>query len=324
MSSNGNTLKRDTAPWHEGERALQAMAGMRERMEGLGRAVLRDFMPDQHRAFFTERNQVFLALMASGGQPWATVIEGEVGFVTSATSRSLEIAATLPSRDPAAEAFQDGVPVGALGLEFDTRRRNRVNGLVRRLPDGTGFAIDVMQSFGNCPQFIQARRQASRPLSLNDPSPEHAQWSTSLSAGDSEFIRQCDTFFIASRSRFPGSGRSEGLDMSHRGGPPGFVTVQDNGRLTFPDYRGNFFFNTLGNLQADPRCGILFFDFATGATLQLAGRAALSHKSDADWQWPGVERVVSVDIDAVVRSEGRSRYHWKFLSHAPQFAAKVA
>ena len=100
--------------------------------------------------------------------------------------------------------------------------------------------------------------------------------------------------------------------------------MPDNGRLTFPDYRGYFFFNTLGNLQADPRCGILFFDFATGATLQLAGRAALSHKSDADWQWPGVERIVSVDIDAVVRSEGRSRYHWKFLSYAPQFAAKVA
>lgn len=39
-----------------------------------------------------------------------------------------------------------------LGMELATRRRNRVNGVMR--PTGDAFVIDVPQSFGNCPQYI--------------------------------------------------------------------------------------------------------------------------------------------------------------------------
>ena len=44
--------------------------------------------------------------------------------------------------------------------------------------------------------------------------------------------------------------------MSHRGGLPGFVRITQHGDgptvLHIPDYRGNQFFNTLGNLAAEP------------------------------------------------------------------------
>jgi hypothetical protein len=42
-------------------------------------------------------------------------------------------------------------------------------------------------------------------------------------------------------------------DASHRGGSPGFVAVQDERRLSFPDYAGNTMFMTLGNIAANPR-----------------------------------------------------------------------
>ena len=77
-----------------------------------------------------------------------------------------------------------------------------------------------------------------------------------------------------------------GLDVSHRGGPPGFVRV-DGDVLTIPDYRGNRYFNTLGNLLLEPRAALLFVDFARGEMLQLQGRGDVAW-DEADL--PGAER----------------------------------
>jgi hypothetical protein len=55
--------------------------------------------------------------------------------------------------DPANLAV--GSKVGALGLQLHTRRRNRVNGtVVAATPEG-GLLLQVDQSFGNCPKYIQ-------------------------------------------------------------------------------------------------------------------------------------------------------------------------
>jgi predicted pyridoxine 5'-phosphate oxidase superfamily flavin-nucleotide-binding protein len=72
-------------------------------------------------------------------------------------------------------------------------------------------------------------------------------------------IREADTFFIAS------SHRDGGADASHRGGNPGFVHVLNETKLIWPDYSGNGMFQTLGNLAIDPRAGLLFMDFESGA-----------------------------------------------------------
>ena len=37
-----------------------------------------------------------------------------------------------------------------------------------------------------------------------------------------------------------------------------------------PDFSGNQFFNTLGNLALEPRAGLLIPDFASGDLLQVA------------------------------------------------------
>lgn len=303
--------------WHEGERQLQTMAGTRERMEQRGHVVIRDHMPDQHRQFFTERNQMFLSTLDGSGQPWATIIEGEIGFVTSPTPLRLSFAAMLPMGDPAAAGFHDGAPIGAIGLEFETRRRNRMNGLISMSRGGQGFSIDVVQSFGNCPQYIQTRKLAgARRSPLDRPLPVRSRGLTEAAVA---LIRNADTFFIASRSATPGAARSEGLDISHRGGRPGFVTASSPTKLAFPDYRGNSFFNTLGNLQLDPRCGLLFIDFTTGAILQLAGKGKAVVDLDFCRQWPGAERAVIVEIDHAVSTEQRSQFSWEFLTYAPQF-----
>jgi hypothetical protein len=97
------------------------------------------------------------------------------------------------------------------------------------------------------------------------------------------------------------------VDVSHRGGKPGFVRVDiDGGRgvLTIPDFRGNFMFNTLGNLAADPRAGLLLVGFEHGGTLQLSGRARIEWDQSAVAAYEGAERLVELTVDAVVEREG--------------------
>ena len=136
-----NAITPEGSRWHAGERRMQVLRGVSDRMEARGSVVLRDHMPDQHRQFFGERNQLFLATMDPSGQPWATLVEGDVGFATSPTPRALDIRGVLPPTDPAVTGLGDGAPVGLIGIEFETRRRNRMNGTVRMVSGASGFTM---------------------------------------------------------------------------------------------------------------------------------------------------------------------------------------
>jgi PPOX class probable FMN-dependent enzyme len=68
----------------------------------------------------------------------------------------------------------------------------------------------------------------------------------------------------------------EGLDVSPRGDPPGFVVVEDDRTLLIPDRRGNNRADSLNNLVADPRIALLFLIPGVGETLRVNGRAEIS------------------------------------------------
>jgi PPOX class probable FMN-dependent enzyme len=69
-----------------------------------------------------------------------------------------------------------------------------------------------------------------------------------------------------------------GLDASPRGDPAGsLVAIEDDGRtLLLPDRRGNNRIDSLRNIVADPRVGLLFLVPGLGETLRVNGRASLS------------------------------------------------
>lgn len=266
-------MTKDTAgsPFHAGERSVQDRAGTRARMEVAGPRLIRDHMPDQHRELFEKLPWLIAGAVDAGGQPWAAVLAGTPGFVTT-TPQRMCIAALPHTSDPVCRALTPGGAIGLLGIELSTRRRNRMNGRVREVGPA-GFAVDVVQSFGNCPKYIQIR-QHSR-ASRDRPVTRLAE-TARLSRAAIELVERSDTFFVATTSG-PGPGDwTRGVDVSHRGGDPGFALVRATGdgtRLLVPDYAGNGFFNTLGNLALDPRAGLLFVDFANGHLLQLAARA---------------------------------------------------
>jgi uncharacterized protein len=308
------------SPFHAGEQTIQRLAGVRDRIELKGRAVLRNYMPEQHRAFFAALPFMVVALADQNGHPWATTLSGPPGFMNPAEKNLLAIKAWLDPDDPLHSCIRDGAPVGGLGIELSTRRRNRVNGRIENYIIGEGFSIRVQQSFGNCPKYIQARSERPRIRSRLVPESR-----TAPHLGDSEvrLIAGSDTFFIASRSaQLDQEEASQGLDVSHRGGRPGFVRVVSPNELCFPDFSGNLLFNTLGNLEVDPRAGLLFIDFQSGTMLHIVGRARICWDVPETMRSAGVERLIFFDIQCVVNCDHAFPHSFDFVSYSPHLGAE--
>lgn len=288
-------------PFHSGELAAQKRAGV----NGLAARVapfIRDFMPDQHRAFYQAQPFLVAASSDAQGRVWTTVIEGENGFISSPDSSTLSLATTIDPQDPLSEAILDGTEIGVVGIELATRRRNRFSGRTHRTKEG--FAIEIRQAFGNCPKYINEREWWRVDTSAHD-----AIASDELTPEQMTLIASADTLFVGSGRNGSQNAVSDGYDASHRGGEPGFVQVAGPTRLRIPDYSGNNFFNTIGNLLEDPRIGLLFVDFANGGLLQVSGRATI------DWtpkeaRDPNILRVIDVEIDAVIDRPAALSLRW--------------
>ena len=284
------------SPFHAGERAIHLRLGIQAGVEQLGRRMIRDHLPAQHRDFYAGLPYLVIGAADQTGQPWATVLCGDPGFIRAADDHTLAIRAPRSVADAPYGPLASGQAVGLLGIDLASRRRNRANGrVVETGPDQV--VIRVRHTFGNCPQYI-----TPRPLHGRLPPVTRAvRRSRSLTAQDAALIRSADTFFIA--SQHVGEPAS-GMDVSHRGGDAGFVRVDGDGTLTFPDYAGNQHFNTLGNLSLDPRAGLLFVDFTHGDLLHLAGTAHIIWDGGELAAFPHAERLLRLRVTQVVRLAG--------------------
>ena len=298
----------ELSPWHAGEQQLQARAGVAERMEAFGRKVIRKEMPDQHRQFYSQLPFMLFGAVDAQGNPWASILEGPVGFAHSPAPALLQLDRLPASDDPA--QLQAGAAIGMLGIELHTRRRNRLNGRVGALDDH-GLSVEVEQAFGNCPQYIQLRQFETVPLA--DPATRKAQHLDGLDDAAKAVIESADTFFIASYVEVD---NARSVDVSHRGGQAGFVKI-DGDCLTVPDFAGNLHFNTLGNLLLNPRAGLLFIDFKTGDLLQLTGRTEILLEGPLVEAFQGAERLWKLHVEQVVRRPAALALRWRFDGVSP-------
>ncbi|MDP3796772.1 MAG: pyridoxamine 5'-phosphate oxidase family protein [Polaromonas sp.] len=297
--------------FHEGERAVQARVGVQERMAQLGPRVIRDFMPDQHREFFEQLPFVIAGTADASGQPWASVLAAPPGFIHSPDPRRLVLQAQPLPGDPLQDTLAEGAAIGLLGMEPHTRRRNRMNGVVQGL-GAAGFSVQVSQSFGNCPKYIQAREPVYDRGHV--PVPPVVHQAGRLDDAARALIAAADTLFIATAytgdGDSDGAGRAGGVDVSHRGGKPGFVRVDEDGTLTVPDFMGNFFFNTLGNIAVNPRAGLLFIDFDSGDRLYLAVTADIIWDGPEVEAFEGAQRLLRFKVQSMKRVEASLPLRW--------------
>lgn len=281
--------------FHPGEIEAQIRAG--GGAEGGG---IRDFMSEHQRSFFASLPFIALASVDAGG-PVATLMAGGPGFVSAPDAHTLRIRADLDPGDPAHRALIPGAPAGLLGIDLAARRRNRANGVVAQAGEGD-LVVEILQSFGNCPRYIHPREVRPAPARR-----EKTEALPGLDAGARDAIAAADTFFVASASR---AGLATfGVDVSHRGGPSGFVRLEGDA-LVIPDYAGNRYFNTLGNLVADPRAALLFVDFASGDLLHLQGTTEIVWDGPLVRAVRGAERLWRLHVLRAFRRRGALPLRW--------------
>lgn len=261
----------DTEGFHDGELYVQRRAGARQEASRLAGMLAAPHIDGATSRFAADRDTAFITCRGGDGVLWTSALHGSPGFCR-AQGRTVEVAARPIAGDPLHD-LRPGRPVGLLLIDFQRRRRVRINGALTRV-DQHGLVVRADQAFGNCPRYIQ-QRHLHRAADAR-PTAGAVHRAGALRAGDVAVVRHADTFVLGTTHP------TRGPDTSHRGGAPGFVRIDDDGNLWWPDYPGNNLFNSLGNIVADPSASLLFVDFTLGVSLQLSGRARL------EWTRPGI------------------------------------
>jgi predicted pyridoxine 5'-phosphate oxidase superfamily flavin-nucleotide-binding protein len=291
--------------FHEGEIAVQNRAGV-SRMAGRVGASIRSTIPEAAQYFISQQPLVFIASVDGQGQVWAFLLAGEIGFAKAIDENTLKIEAHEVD-ELLLEHLKVNNQVGLLAIEFETRRRMRVNG--RAWASENTIFVQTDEVFSNCPKYIQARvweRSENKSGQAKVISS-----SVELTEKQMDFIREADTFIIASHHK------TRGADASHRGGNAGFVRVRDNKNLVFPDYSGNMMFQTLGNLELNPNSGLLFIDFKSGRLLQLTGKAKIVWDDELKAEFAGAERVIEFELNEARETEAAANLSWGFIDYSP-------
>jgi predicted pyridoxine 5'-phosphate oxidase superfamily flavin-nucleotide-binding protein len=252
--------------YHAGEIAVQERAGERSIAQRRGR-MIGDRLVEGARAFLSRQGVAAVGAAAPDGTLWASLWCGAEGFLRSDDDgECLEFISSLDHTlgvDPVRPLIHAGAPLATLVIDLITRQRLRINGIVTRA-DAAGLELRAREVFGNCNKYIQ-RRQRSDDLVASEVAP--VAQGHALDVERREFIARTDTAFVASIHR------ERGLDVSHRGGQPGFMWVEPDGVLRMPDYPGNSMFQTLGNFDGDTRAGLALVDFERRRVLALTGNA---------------------------------------------------
>ncbi|MFD9304212.1 pyridoxamine 5'-phosphate oxidase family protein [Streptomyces sp. NPDC060048] len=291
-------------PYHEGEQAVQKQAG--EGGPGWGSPMFDDVIQPGFDQYLMRQRMLFLGGADATGAMWSSLVTGDAGFALPTGRHTITLSSLPVPGDPLAGAFDETADIGLLALEPHTTSRIRINGVARR--EGEQLHIRTEQVLGNCPKYLQVRVPvADGPAGT----PKEIRSGEALTAEQEQWIRGADTFFIASQAD------GYGADSSHRGGDPGFVSVAGPRKLVWPDYFGNSFYMTLGNLQLNENCGLLFLDWESGNTLQLTGKARINWAEGDRAAVPGALRMCEFDIERVVQIDGATRLRWAFGGPSP-------
>ena len=180
-----------TGGFHDGELHAQQHAGVAAEAQRLAGMLTEPNISGGMSGFIAERELAFLTAEDRDGRLWTSPVFGPRGSFVG-IGRRLGMARTPADGDPLQE-LRPGQSVGALLVDFDRRRRLRVNGVVDRYgPDGLG--IEVEQAFGNCPRHITPR-PASTVDDL-DESADTVRRFTRLEPEDIAQITAADTFVL--------------------------------------------------------------------------------------------------------------------------------
>lgn len=263
--------------------------------------------------FIERQPMVIVGSSNQDNELWASILIGNVGFAKVKDPHTITFD-TSHLNSTHTDIFFSNIDrnnqIGSLFIELDSRRRLRVNGTCK-FKDSL-IELSVQHAYPNCPKYIQ-RRSISMPEYFKETI-AHTTEGNDLTESAIDWIKSADTLFVAS------AGSAGNLDVSHRGGNPGFIEIINDSALKIPDYPGNSLFNTFGNILQNPKAGLLFIDFEKRQTLQLTGTTSLlfDQTTETDWRkTKGTGRYWLFHTSRWIHTTDHHRVTWKFLDYSP-------
>ena len=284
---------------HEGELRVQARRHAPEEMSMILGGVVRDEMSGQHAAFYKRLRYLPLGVEGEGGSLWATILCNHETTVES--SDRLKVSARVNPIDPFVQAVCSPVaasarPFAGVAIDFTSRSRLKLAGFVQAATiegETLTLTLRVNEHMGNCPKYITVREL--RPTLR---APRTSALGAKLSPEARNVLWQASTIFIATRHSDEDPRESD-MGFNHRGGPKGFLRY-------FEDERGAHlrFYQSLGNVETDPLMAVAVPDFASGALLQVSGRAQNLFDDEASRVMPGASLVTLITLDEAFLTSG--------------------
>ncbi|KAH0833525.1 hypothetical protein AYO21_05204 [Fonsecaea monophora] len=288
----------EAASWHEGEVAIHK----RTRISGYDNPTS-PFLTPRAASMIQRYPMMAIGTLDDQDRPWCTVWGSDHLPIAQPVAQSvLGVRTTVDaSFDPVIQAIYNGKDDGEVireegktrlmsGLSIHLEERGRVKmagqviagALTANEPVApisvsdddallgksgeVQLVVKIDQSLGNCPKYLNKKH-----IVATEPKPRLLSSSPHLTQKAIDLVHKADLFFIASAHKH------EDMDCNHRGGPPGFIRVQqpaslDEGSIiVWPEYSGNNLYQTLGNLESTPHAGLVIPDFESGDVLYVTG-----------------------------------------------------
>ena len=263
--------------FHPGERQIQALHGHRERMAAIESQVFRARPLVARRADLVRQFRTVVLATRAGASLWISIEPGPVDLLDEHTI-------ALRLRDPRSVAarVEEHAKVATLLIDHPTASRYRING--RAAVRAGWLVLDAEQAFSNCPVYINHVDTDFVDLDAL-PCPVARGKRRRLTAADAAELTAADHVYVASQDA-----RGD-LDVQYKGGLPGWLHATPT-TVAYPEYPGNKWYMTMGNVIEDPTIAVLA---PTGLLVQ--GRATVRVvPADATSSRPSA--TVRVDVDA--------------------------
>jgi uncharacterized protein len=298
--------------FHSGEREVQRRTGEIIIANSNGR-IINNVIVAGAINFIEKQPMVIVSSIDSSGNAWASLLIGDFGFAKVNNPKMMVFDKSMLSsakEDIFYQNIEENHEIGSLFVELSSRRRFRINGTTSI--NKNHIEINIHEAYPNCPKYIQ-RRVISVPDYFEN-SASIITHGNQLKKDEKDWILNADTIFVASLSN---NGK---MDVSHRGGNPGFIEIIGENTLKIPDYQGNSMYNTLGNFIQNPNSGILLVNFEKGETLQLTGKADLlfDQNSEEDKiKTTGTGRYWLFKTKQWIYIKKHHKVDWELLDYSP-------
>ena len=131
-----------------------------------------------------------------------------------------------------------------------------------------------------------------------------------LTENDRGMIENAMFFFLAT---VDGDGQPQ---CSYKGGPRGFVHIEDNRTLVFPIYEGNGLYISAGNVAEMGKVGLLFIDFEAQKRMRVNGTAEIINEHSAFSSVRAAQLAVRVKITDIHPNCPRNVHKMAFVEQS--------